>query len=145
MSEALSLLAMRLMGLTPAAQNVLSGPAIDMNHFPFQVGRDLRDPARIRFRLRRNRRRSGTDHAGGLYLPDEGSRHRVSREHFLIGREDREFYLEDLRSSCGTLVEGELIGGNRRGGRCTLRNGDVIIPGGSHSPYVFKFVGSAAG
>jgi hypothetical protein len=130
-------------GLTPEAQSALRGSETSLNDLPFHVRRDRRDPERTSFRFLRNRRRKGTDGADGLYLPDQGSRHRLSREHFLIGRDGEQFYLEDLRRSCGTLVEGQLIGGSRCGGRCRLRSGDVIIPGASHSPYVFKFVGPA--
>jgi hypothetical protein len=57
----------------------------------------------------------------------------------LIGAEGDAYFLEDRGSACGTLVEGRAIGGARSGGRCALREGDVIIPGGSGSRFAFKF------
>jgi hypothetical protein len=57
----------------------------------------------------------------------------------LIGEEGGRYFLEDRRSALGTLVEGRTVGGARTGGQCELRDGDVIIPGGSGSQFVFKF------
>ena len=45
----------------------------------------------------------------------------------------------DADRTCGTLVEGGLVGGDTRGGRRSLHDGDVIIVGSSRSPYAFKF------
>jgi hypothetical protein len=41
--------------------------------------------------------------------------------------------------TCGTIVEGEIVGGGTRGGTTALHDGDVIIVGTSNSPYAFKF------
>jgi hypothetical protein len=46
----------------------------------------------------------------------------------------------DRASFCGTLVEGELVGGKRRGGWRELANNDVIIVGTSESTFIFKFL-----
>ena len=51
---------------------------------------------------------------------------------------------EDLMSgpparTCGTIVEGQPVGGDTRGGSIPLHDGAVIVVGISRSPYVFKF------
>jgi hypothetical protein len=50
------------------------------------------------------------------------------------------FFIEDRASTCGTLVGVERLGGNRVGGRRVLQHGDVIRPGGEHSPFAFRFL-----
>ena len=132
--------AARLIALTPEAETALAGPGISVTEVPFHVGRDLRDSERFSFRVLIDRRRDRVVDPNHLYLREDGGRHRVSREHFSIGINGDSFFLEDCHSACGTLVEGRVIGGNRQGGKCPLKSGDVIIPGGSHSPFVFKFL-----
>ncbi len=128
-----------LVPLTPEARGVVGAPAVPLRTFPFRVGRDLRDPdLKPRFLLR-ERRRGVASGPNDLYLPDSGPRLRLSREHFSIGQEDGRYFLEDRHSASGTLVEGQTVGGARNGGRRELRDGDVIIPGGSGSRFVFKF------
>jgi len=134
----------RLIALTPETQAALAAPGISVTVVPFHVGRDLRDPGRFSFRIRINRRRARVVDPNHLYLPEDGARHRLSHEHFTIGINGEGFFLEDRCSACGTLVEGRVIGGNRQGGKCPLKSGDVIIPGGSHSPFVFKFLAPGA-
>jgi len=63
----------------------------------------------------------------------------VSREHFQIEHNGTCRVLVDRQSTCGTIVEGQLIGGNHAGGTTPLRDGDVIIVGTSSSRFVFKF------
>ena len=63
----------------------------------------------------------------------------MSRDHFAIDREDTGYVLVDQASTCGTIVEGQSVGGHTRGGIIALHDGDVIIVGTSLSPYVFKF------
>jgi pSer/pThr/pTyr-binding forkhead associated (FHA) protein len=63
----------------------------------------------------------------------------VSRSHFQIDWADASYMLVDLESTCGTIVEGTLVGGDTRGGTIRLHDGDVIIVGTSTSPYAFKF------
>ena len=75
-----------------------------------------------------------------LYLRENGLEVYVSREHFLIDSVAGEYRLVDRNSALGTWVEGRLIGGDRRGGECQLRPGDVIIPGSYKSGFIFKFI-----
>ena len=63
----------------------------------------------------------------------------MSREHFQIQHNGTDYVLVDRKSTCGTIVEGAVIGGGRAGGEVRLNDGDVIIVGTSQSPYVFKF------
>lgn len=74
-----------------------------------------------------------------LYPIEEGELMNVSREHFQIARGDGGFVLEDRCSTLGTIVEGQTVGGENKGGRVSLHDGDSIIVGASVSPYVFKF------
>jgi pSer/pThr/pTyr-binding forkhead associated (FHA) protein len=129
-----------LIPLTPEARDSTSGASICVQELPFRIGRDLRQ--RSSFRLFRKERRSSAE-AGpnDIYLTEKSRPHRVSRRHILIDQEDQRFYVEDQRSTCGTLVEGETLGGKREGGRRWLNHGDVISIGGHHSPFVFKFMG----
>jgi pSer/pThr/pTyr-binding forkhead associated (FHA) protein len=128
-----------LVPLTPESRRAAATPAMPLRTPPFRVGRDRRDPDRGPHAFVPERRRGAASGPNDLYLPDPGPTFRLSREHFLIGEEDGRYFLVDRCSACGTLVEGRTIGGARTGGRCELRDGDVIIPGGSGSHFVFKF------
>jgi hypothetical protein len=87
-------------------------------------------------------RRFGTSRSlNDLYLVEpftSGIVH-ISREHCAISANGDEFVLTDRESSCGTIVAGRPVGGNRRGGCCALHDGDIITLGGKHSPYAFRF------
>jgi pSer/pThr/pTyr-binding forkhead associated (FHA) protein len=131
-----------LVPLTPEARTAASDGNIPVLALPFRMGRDLRNGPHSPFRLfRKERRRSGETGPNHVYLAEQSRPHRVSRQHILIDQEGGRFYVQDQRSACGTLVEGEELGGQREGGRRWLKHGDVIIVGGNHSPFVFKFLG----
>jgi len=74
-----------------------------------------------------------------MYLTETTEPFQVSREHLQIQHNGTRYVLVDRESTCGTIVEGTLVGGDTRGGTITLHDGDVIIVGTSNSPYVFKF------
>jgi pSer/pThr/pTyr-binding forkhead associated (FHA) protein len=126
-----------LTALTPEVERVLGGTRLLLGDLPLRVGRDLR--RRRRFRLRRDRRRGLVVGPNDLYIPEAGPRYRLSREHFLIGRDDAWFFVEDRHSACGTLVAERIVGGGRNGGRERLRDGDTILAGGRNSPFAFRF------
>jgi pSer/pThr/pTyr-binding forkhead associated (FHA) protein len=128
-----------LVPLTPEARHAVAAPVVPLHRLPFRVGRDLRNPDQKPRLVLRERRRGAAIGPNDLYLRESGPRLRLSREHFLIGEEGGRYFLEDRRSTLGTLVEGRTVGGARTGGQCELRDGDVIIPGGSGSHFVFKF------
>lgn len=131
----------KLVPLTPEARNAASRQELLVEELPFCMGRELRDHHNSSFRLfRRERRRSGQTGPNHVYLAEKDRPHRVSRRHLLINREGGRFYVEDRRSACGTLVDGVTLGGQREGGRRWLIHGAVIILGGNHSPFAFKFL-----
>jgi hypothetical protein len=68
---------------------------------------------------------------------------RLSRNHFMIERRDGSYYVRDLRSTLGTIVNGQPIGEHFRGDDAPLRAGEnEVIAGGVDSPFVFSvFIG----
>ncbi|MGH7534721.1 MAG: FHA domain-containing protein, partial [Gemmatimonadales bacterium] len=87
----------------------------------------------------REHRSPGSRPSNDLYLVEPLEPMNVSRAHFEIDRDDTGYVLVDRASTCGTIVEGEIVGGATRGGTVPLHDGDVIIVGTSNSPYAFKF------
>ncbi len=64
---------------------------------------------------------------------------RLSRNHFMIEKRYGSYYVHDLRSSLGTIVNGEPIGDQFRGDYAPLRAGEnEVIAGGVGSPFVFS-------
>jgi hypothetical protein len=64
---------------------------------------------------------------------------RLSRNHFMIGRRKGSYYVRDLSSRLGTIVNGEPIGEHFRGDDAPLRAGEnEVIAGGVGSPFVFS-------
>ena len=66
---------------------------------------------------------------------------RLSRNHFMIENRDGNYYVRDLRSTLGTIVNGEPIGEHFRGDDALLRAGEnELIAGGVDSPFVFSVI-----
>lgn len=130
-----------LRALTLEAQSALHAHERELETFPYRVGRESRSPNAGWAKTQGPERRAGASPTNDLYLweKDQHSVH-VSREHFEIVQEGDEFYLVDRCSALGTWVEGQLVGGNRRGGKVRLQPGHVIIVGSYHSGFIFKFV-----
>jgi pSer/pThr/pTyr-binding forkhead associated (FHA) protein len=128
-----------LVGLTPEARAALGGSEIQIAAFPFRVGRDSRGLGRAATRTLVERRRSSGQPTNDLYLTERTEPFQVSRDHLQILHNGARYVLVDRQSACGTLVEGIMVGGERRGGAVQLNDGDVIIVGGSRSPFVLKF------
>jgi len=128
-----------LKALTAESKNALQGQILRITKFPFRVGRESRsanaDPAR---RNLPQRRRAQIPPNNDLYLLEQNPTISVSREHFQIEHRDHGFMLVDRGSALGVEVEGQVIGGDRRGGRTELNDGDVIIVGSHHSGFIFK-------
>jgi pSer/pThr/pTyr-binding forkhead associated (FHA) protein len=74
-----------------------------------------------------------------VYLVEHDEPLNVSRAHFQTDRDEVGYVLVDHGSTCGTLVEVEIAGGDARGGTIALHDDDVILVGTSNSPYAFKF------
>jgi CRP-like cAMP-binding protein len=64
---------------------------------------------------------------------------RLSRYHFAIEKRTGGYQLRDLRSTLGTIVNGEPIGDHFRGDDALLRAGEnEVVAGGVDSPFVFS-------
>ena len=128
-----------LVGLTSEASGALAGTRTLITRLPYRVGRESR---RVLTKLAMSiERRLGTaPPLNDLYIEEKGQQVHVSREHFLIDASEEGFFLLDRGSACGTLVNGVLVGGSRKGGRVALDNGATIIAGSAASPFVFQFV-----
>ena len=128
-----------LLALTPEAYAALGAHEREITRFPYRVGRESREAQRTPHGFVAERRGPGSRATNDLYLRDRQEPLNVSRDHFAIDREDTGYVLVDQASTCGTIVEGQSVGGHTRGGIISLHDGDVIIVGTSLSPYVFKF------
>jgi pSer/pThr/pTyr-binding forkhead associated (FHA) protein len=127
-----------LVALTPESRIALGAPEREIT-VPYRVGRESRGMQRTPHGVVSERRNPGAQPSNDLYLVEHEEALNVSREHFEIDREDGGYILVDRGSTCGTIVEGQTVGGDTRGGTLSLHDGDVIIVGTSRSPYVFKF------
>ena len=128
-----------LVALTPESRTVLGASQTEIERFPYRVGRESRGTQRIGGGFVGERRSPGSSPTNDLYLVENDEPMNVSRSHFQIDRSDAGYLLVDLESTCGTIVEGTLVGGDTRGGTIALHDGDVIIVGTSNSSYAFKF------
>ena len=129
----------RLKALTPEAEYAIHGPQVVLDAFPFRVGRESRRGAAEALLSGGERRRGSAPPNNELYLSEQTREVFVSREHFEIQHDGSRFHLVDRKSALGTWVEGELLGGNRRGGSAPLSHGDVIIVASFHSGLIYKF------
>lgn len=127
-----------LVALTPESATAFQAREINIPHLPFRIGRESRKATWTGAGLVAERRTTAPPN-NDLYLLEDREPLNVSREHLLIGSEEGVFYILDRESTCGTIVEGEVLGtsGTRR--QMALNDHDVIIVGTSLSRYIFKF------
>jgi pSer/pThr/pTyr-binding forkhead associated (FHA) protein len=128
-----------LAALTPESKAAIGAPAIELTTFPFRIGRESRKIEWTDRGIRSEKRASESKPNNEIYLIERTEPMNVSREHLQIEKDGDGYTLVDRKSTCGTIVEGDTVGGHNRGGQVSLRDGDVIIVGASISPYVFKF------
>ena len=126
-----------LIALTPEARDAIGGEAVLATPLPYRVGRESRGP-QSGGRMSGAEQRLGAPRSNELYLRETSEQLNVSREHFRIEWNSQGLVLVDRGSTCGTIVEGEQIGGDGEGGSVALDDGDVIIVGTAFSPFVFK-------
>jgi len=129
--------------VTEEAVRALGGTReLRLTQFPFRVGRERRSflvddrlPADVP-----QRRHGAAPPVNDAYLLEDssGGLH-ISGAHFAIECIAERYFLVDRGSACGTMVAGDLIGGNRKGGRTELRDGDEVIVGTGRSRYIFRF------
>lgn len=131
-----------LKALTPEMELAFRGPSLAVQDMPFRIGRESRDPRTARSLPPdlHERRANQSPRSNDLYIVDPGPRLFISRQHLLIERRENGFFLVDLFSACGTIVEGKVIGGDHRGGEVPLEHQDVIIIGTAASPIIFKLL-----
>lgn len=128
-----------LAALTPESKAAIGGAEIEIGTFPFRVGRECRKMKWTEHGIISEKRDPESRPNNELYLVEKGEPMNVSREHFQIEKRSGAYALVDRSSTLGTIVEGDVVGGQNRGGQVTLRDGDVIVVGASVSVYVFKF------
>lgn len=128
-----------LVGLTPEARSALGAAELLITTFPFRIGRESRGAQRLAGRTIPERRRARTRPNNDLYLTEGDTPLNVSREHLQIDHNGTQYILVDRQSTCGTIVEGTVVGGRHGGGVVPLTDGDVIIVGSSSGRYIFKF------
>ena len=133
-----------LVPVTPEARAAILRERIVLDGFPFRIGRESR-AGFVDGALRSLERRSGgLPPNNDLYMLDRGTLLNVSREHFQIEKTKEGGYaLVDRGSTCGTIVDGQTVGGQERGGTAPLKEGSLIRVGTQASPYLFKFLISA--
>jgi serine phosphatase RsbU (regulator of sigma subunit) len=85
-----------------------------------EISIDTGDGSRERFPLAKERVTIGRSRESDIFLPDQW----LSRHHAEILKKETSFFLHDLGSKNGTLLNGEPVHGDRR-----LRHGDVITLG----------------
>ena len=131
-----------LRALTPEAEESLGGAReVPITTYPFRIGRESPDTTGV-FGFGSPERtvvlQSVENH---LLLHDDGMPKLISRGHLQIEEGPHgDFLVKDRGSVCGTVVGNNQIGGGRKGGSCPLHDGNVIMVGGTDSPYVFQFV-----
>ena len=127
--------------LTSTAREALQAEEVRLDSMPYRVGRESRyGLVRGQWRSLERRQLVGTPN-NELYLIDTGDVLNVSREHFLIERDDDGNYtLVDRESTCGTIVDDVGLGSETGQDRCPLHDGSTIVVGTEESPFSYKFV-----
>jgi len=70
---------------------------------------------------------------------DDTAPFKLSRNHFIIEKRDGGLHVRDLRSTLGTIVNGEPIGSHFRTDDVPLQAGEnEVVAGGVDSPFVFS-------
>jgi hypothetical protein len=137
-----------LEALTAQAAEAIGGRVVVVDRFPFRVGRWPRRWAgralylgllkRLRLPIGRAR--------NDLFLREPELVCFVSRHHFELDRQPEGTYsLTDRGSTCGTLVNGRLVGGRGQPESCMLGCGDEIVVGDPGSGLSFRFLVGARG
>ncbi len=116
----------RLTGLTREAQSVLNNKVLNIQKFPFKIGRNSSHVSDAIF--------VNNDLSIDDVLP-----YNVSKNHMSINFYQNQFYILDRGSSLGTTVNGKNIGGNVNNYKIDLNKGEnTVVIGAEASPYQFK-------
>jgi len=112
---------MVLVGMTSEAQRVFPQHPFPIPKFPFVIGRKTRDP------LARQ----------DLAIYDSKP-YQLSRHHAMFDRDEKGFFIQDMGSQLGVVVDGKAIGGRNIIDHQALQGGEEITLGGKSSPYRFR-------
>ena len=119
---------MVLTALTEHAKARLPEAVVNINKFPFRIGRKHDTPGK-----------GATVFASNdLPIGDEKP-YQISRNHCSIEREGDHFFVRDRGSSVGTVVNDKPIGLAEDTLTCDLQGGDnILLLGADDSPFKFK-------
>jgi hypothetical protein len=133
--------AVSLVAVTDEARAALGDRnEVPLNSFPFKVGRESRLGRLETLQQAIDRRIRGVPQLNDLYLVEPPSRLlHIARAHFAIDEVDGGYELIDRDSHCGVGVGPTRVGSDAPVNSVELKDGDVIVVGTRHSPYVFKF------
>lgn len=130
-----------LLPLTAEARQSIGCDAVPVTDLPFRVGRESRYGVMHGKVVSMERRNSSAAPNNELYIHDNAEFLNVSREHFQIEqRADGTYEIIDRGSTCGTIVDDMVAGGESNVMRRPLKHGSLIRIGTPASPFLFRFV-----
>jgi hypothetical protein len=106
---------------------------LPVTQFPFRVGLDSRGPRAVA-RIVMDRRRLGSRSNNDLYLAE---REATNVSQHSRSAQQGAYVLVDRQSTCGTLVEGRVVGGKRAAARA-LRDSDASSSAPSSARVQFR-------
>ncbi len=115
---------------------------IPIYNYPFRIGRESRVEHVDNEIIVQGRHTLSDYHPNNdAYLFDNGEFLQISKEHCTIIHNDTdEYMLQDIGSSCGSLINQIQLGGDSKDDMYTLKDGDIITLGSKDSKYKFKFI-----
>jgi len=115
---------------------------IPIYNYPFRIGRESRVEHVDNEIIVQGRHTLSDYHPNNdAYLFDNGELLQISKEHCTIIHNDTdEYMLQDIGSSCGSLINQIQLGGDSKDDMYTLKDGDIITLGSKDSKYKFKFI-----
>ncbi len=115
---------------------------IPIYNYPFRIGRESRVEHVDNEIIVQGRHTLSDYHPNNdAYLFDNGEFLQISKEHCTIIHNDTdEYMLQDIGSSCGSLINQIQLGGENKDDTYTLKDGDIITLGSKDSKYKFKFI-----
>ncbi len=115
---------------------------IPIYNYPFRIGRESR-VEHVDNEIIVQKRHTLSDYHpnNDAYLLDNGGFLQISKEHCtIINNDTDEYMLQDMGSSCGSLINQIQLGGDSKDDMYTLKDGDIITLGSKDSKYKFKFI-----
>ncbi len=115
---------------------------IPIYDYPFRIGRESRfEHVDNEIIIQKRHDLSGYQPNNDVYLFDSGEFLQISKEHCnIIINDANEYILQDMGSSCGSLVNQVQLGGDNEETTSILKDGDIITLGSKESEYKFKFI-----